>query len=264
MYGVAPRPLTSSATSPPAAVPRTVDRRGSPRPCPVRRRRPAPAARGGCPARRGPPCRSPSLAARSRTSAGRRPAPRTGQGDAHAAAGRVRRRRRRRTTSSRLSPRSAAAPAHLEHEDVAGDAASRSRSVGRRRGHVVADADSWPSDALGRGRLRREVEVQHVAGVVAVGQQDAPAGRRRADGRQDRRPATAPRRRCRGPPRRPGPRPRSRRKRAHGRNRRRSPGRPSPRPGTAAPRPAARPGAPRRRGPRRNPRASRRRRRTDR
>ena len=72
------------------------------------------------------------------------------------------------TTSSSEPPLSARAPAHLEGEDHAGDAAASPRLFRRRRGHVVLDQHRAHFDVFEGGHLGSHVEVQHVAAVVAV------------------------------------------------------------------------------------------------
>ena len=107
-----------------------------------------------------------------------------GQGDAHAPRSRV------GVRSNALDLRHR--PAHLgggagalEHDDVAGDTASLRLLALRRRGDVVRHAHLAHLDVRGRSELRRQAEVHHVTGVVAVGHQHAVPMVGRPDRGQD-------------------------------------------------------------------------------
>ena len=78
-------------------------------------------------------------------------------------------------TSASDAPAAAAAPATLYRKKIPAMPRRRLFFALRRRGHVVRAKYRRDLDALGRGDLGGEVEVHHVAAVVAVQVQDAGA-----------------------------------------------------------------------------------------
>ena len=172
-----PRPLTSTAT----ASPRPVRQVGEDRVDqlvgdPVGRSR---AARAGRPARRGCPSRSPS----GRRAARRSGAPAAGMVHGESATPIVRSPSAARVVTATTSSSERRPRRPLRRRPCTGRRSRRSRAGALARSGGAEATSSAPRtvadlDALGAGQLRREVEVHHVAAVVAVEVQHAGARRR--------------------------------------------------------------------------------------